>query len=106
MGKIILESTPGLGTTVNVFFPRIDSLGEIPESWNGLEMNKKGGVILVDSEVGNAFVGKAMLEQIGFEVTLFKNTNDSLLCFEQNFEHFDLLMVDTSIDDSVNNRQA
>ena len=69
-GTIAIESVPGEGTSVTVFFPRADGpTRRTPDSPRGVEAWRgEGVVLLVDDELAARDVGEEILRRIGFEV--------------------------------------
>jgi signal transduction histidine kinase/CheY-like chemotaxis protein len=98
-GAIKLDSQPGRGTTVRVFFP---TSGDVPaeeaphdsasENWRG-----QGTVLLVDDEPTVRTVAQRMLEELGFEVLTAIDGQEAVEMFRRNADQVALVIVDLTM---------
>jgi len=98
-GGIVVESTPGKGTTVKVYFPRIDQPGETEtdEKVASLPARGSGRILLVDDEEGLARMGMRMLTYLGYETTVRTSSVEALELFRSRPDDFDLLLTDQTM---------
>jgi len=93
-GVITVSSTPGKGTTFDIFFPRIES-GEIQEPQSSESNNKEREMILlVDDEEMMVDVTRQILERLGFGVVAKTSSIEALEAFQEGPDEFDLVITD------------
>ena len=96
-GDITVLSQPGEGTTFQVFFP-LASWQEVEEPEfpapipTGAER-----LLLVDDEADIVAAAKIMLEQIGYTVQGFTDSQEALTTFTASPEAFDLVITDQTM---------
>ncbi len=93
-GAITISSTPGEGTTFDIFLPKIESV-EIQEPQPSESTNKDNEVILlVDDEEIMVDVTGQILRRLGFDVVAKNNSIDALETFQEEPDKFDLVITD------------
>ena len=93
-GAITVSSTPGEGTTFDIFLPRIES-DDIKEPQLPDSTTKEGEVILlVDDEEMMVDVTRQILERLGFKVVAKTSSIDALETFQEEPDKFDLVITD------------
>ena len=96
-GKITCESTPGRGTTFNVFFPTTeDKVEEMPEQIDSLPRGRER-VLFVDDEAALADVGRQLLAGLGYDVVATQDSREALTVFRDQPGRFDLLITDNTM---------
>jgi PAS domain S-box-containing protein len=95
-GAILVTSTPGHGTTFEVYLPVHEcSAAPAPEPKAAAIPRGRGERILfVDDEVRLAELGRRMLESLGYQVTALTNPVDAALVFRTQPDLFDLVVTD------------
>lgn len=96
-GVIRVESEPGKGTTFQIFFPVVEKDVEAePESQEQIPTGKER-VLFIDDEPLLADMGKAMLERLGYTVTVRKSSLEALEAFRAQPDKFDIVITDQTM---------
>jgi CheY-like chemotaxis protein len=95
-GYVTLETEPGQGTTVKLYFPQFDdgavALEPLVEPQAALDSTKT--ILLIDDDPTVLRSTRRLLEQRGFEVICASNGQVALEIFRARGEHIDLVMLD------------
>ena len=96
-GAITAESEVGKGTTFNIYLPQYSS----KDSNNNLSRKKvqkgKEHILFVDDEEEITFMGKRMLESLGYSVSVHTKSLTALEEFTSNPSIYDLLVTDQTM---------
>jgi PAS domain S-box-containing protein len=97
-GSITVESTPGFGTTFNIFLP-LDQreVEEIADTRTTALVTGNEHILFVDDEPALLKLGKRMLESVGHRVTALSSSQETLATFKENPDSFDLLLTDQTM---------
>ena len=94
-GYIRVESTPGEGTTIRVFFPAIrDAVEEKEKVLSPGSARGSATILLVEDEPDVRNVVSRMLAASGYSVLGANGPREALSLFEQHAESIDLLLTD------------
>lgn len=98
-GEITVESSVGKGTTFNVFLPLIDKeTVDADKSETKLHFGSER-ILYIDDEIDLISPVKAMLEKLGYTVTVNTSSVDALELFKKNPHDFDLVITDQTMPD-------
>jgi len=96
-GEITVDSEPGLGAEFNVYLPAVNFWES--DELKKTEINLKGNehILMVDDEESMAVMGKLMLEQLGYRITVFTASQQALDRFKEERGQFDLVITDQTM---------
>ncbi|MDF1573711.1 MAG: ATP-binding protein [Bacteroidales bacterium] len=96
-GTISVDSEPGIGTTFTIYLPQhSEKLEEEKDQIQGLKKGK-GSILFVDDEKEITFMGKRMLESLGYTVDIKSDSQEALKAFSKNPYKYDLLVTDQAM---------
>ncbi len=96
-GAILVDSSPGKGTTFSIYLPKH---GTDPESLDKLDKKTVKGdeyILFVDDEPEITFLGKKMLENLGYRVSIQSDSVSALEEFKNNPQNYSLLVTDQNM---------
>lgn len=99
-GMIAVDSTPGQGTTFNVYFAKADSEEVAPmETGQPLPTVPTGNerILFVDDDEGLVNMWKMILDGLGYHVATKTSSQEALEVFSSQPEAFDLVITDQTM---------
>jgi CheY-like chemotaxis protein len=96
-GSIDVSSTPGKGTTFDVYFPSIGDMEEMIVDEAVPLPTGTERILLVDDEAAMVEMGQQMLESLGYQVTAHTSSVEAAAAFKAQPDQFDLVMTDMTM---------
>lgn len=98
-GMLFLKSKEGEGTEFTLYFPVIPTDGKVSQQEDLIEVlsGGSGNILVVDDEAVIGEMVKAMLEAMGYTVTLFISSLEAADHFAKEPKGFDLLITDQTM---------
>ncbi|MEE8433713.1 MAG: ATP-binding protein, partial [bacterium] len=105
-GFIEVSSTQGVGTEFRLFFPLYKQ--EVEESIPARPMSTEGdeSILFVEEQASIRGMGRMLLEEMGYQVTLAKDSREALDIFQTGGTKFDLVIAGQSSPHMTGNRLA
>jgi signal transduction histidine kinase/ActR/RegA family two-component response regulator len=97
-GTITVESRLGKGSIFNLYFPVVEN-EDLPAGKETEDMPDRGKerILFIDDEEILAEMGKAMLERLGYQVTIRRSSIEALTTFQNTPDDFDLVITDQTM---------
>jgi CheY-like chemotaxis protein len=107
-GAITVDSKPGKGTTFHVYFPRIDHADGVRDTQEGESLVLGGNerILFIDDEQTLVDVGKQILRQLGYQVTIRTSSIEALKLFRAHPQQFDLVITDMTMPNMMGDKLA
>jgi len=98
-GAIDVESDPGRGTAVSVYFPLKDTEEPLLEQLTETTLGGNERILFVDDEPALVELGGIMLSSMGYRVTSSTNSSEALKIFRAGSRDFNLVITDMTMPD-------
>ncbi len=96
-GTIHVYSEPGKGTTFKVLFPLIENITVLKSTSHEPLLTGTERILFVDDEEALADLGKKILQNLGYDVTVRTSSIEALEAFKAQPEEYDLLLTDMTM---------
>ena len=96
-GAIKVKSTPGKGTTFEVYFPVVDVPMKSAQATDQLMPKGHEYILFIDDEQPIAELGRLMLEKLGYKVVTKTSSVEALELFKADPTRFDLVITDMTM---------
>ncbi|MDA3895682.1 MAG: response regulator [Desulfobacteraceae bacterium] len=96
-GTIIVDSTPEVGTTFNIYLPIVEK--QVATTTKAIETIRGGQehILIVDDEAPIVKLLQKSLEPLGYKVTTSAGSHEALDLFKKTPDQFDLLITDMTM---------
>jgi len=98
-GAIGVDSTPGRGSTFDIYLPSVAARGQEPERPVDPIPRGTESVLFVDDEGHLVEVMGQVLSALGYRVTTVRESRNALRLFRENPESFDIVITDMTMPD-------
>jgi signal transduction histidine kinase/ActR/RegA family two-component response regulator len=96
-GAIVVDSNPGEGTTFTIFLPKYGDDPLVISKSHKKPVKGDEHILFVDDEPEIAFMGKKMLENLGYKVSIKSDSISALDEFKNSPDKYSLLVTDQSM---------
>ncbi|HKB56832.1 MAG TPA: response regulator, partial [Lacunisphaera sp.] len=97
-GAVTVYSQPGEGTTFHLYFPAQDAEADkVVDPAIEVPRGRGESVLFVDDEKPLALLGRAMLEELGYTVTICNNPTEALSIVREKPAKFALVITDLTM---------
>ena len=105
-GKVEVESELGKGSVFSIYIPVTRKYITYPAYEEKELPTGSESILFVDDEVSIVKVGRQIIQQLGYSVTVSTNSNEALELFRQNPDSFDLVITDMTMPHMTGDRLA
>jgi CheY-like chemotaxis protein len=96
-GSIVVESEPDKGSNFTIYLPQHSADSETEKEVPAQLKKGKGSILFVDDEKEITYMGKRMLESLGYSVDIKTDSQEALKIFLDDPHKYDLLVTDQAM---------
>ena len=96
-GFVSCEGQPGQGARFAVFLPAVDEPASEEAELPPVDLQGSGHILFVDDEPMLVEMGQAMLQRLGYEVTVRTSSLEALTTFHNEPHRFDAVVTDQTM---------
>lgn len=96
-GAIEVDSTPDKGTTFKIYLPKCGTDVQDNDISDNKPVKGHEHILFVDDEPEITFMGKKMLENLGYKVSIKSDSSSALEEFRENPKKYSLIITDQSM---------
>ncbi len=96
-GAVTVDSEPGKGSLFCAFIPRADSVLQTEKVADNQLHKGSGHILVVDDELIIAETAQDMLEELGYQVTIYTDSREALEVFLNQKDDIDLVLTDMTM---------
>ena len=105
-GKTAVQSTPGKGTTFEIFFPAVEAEAEPETRPDEALPTGKERILLVDDEESLVMLNRMRLQRLGYSVHGATDPREALKQFRSDPGQFDLIITDMTMPSMMGDQLA
>jgi CheY-like chemotaxis protein len=103
-GVIAVESEPGKGTTLGIFFPVVEKRAVVDIETGEEFPTGNERILFVDDEESIVSLGRQRLERLGYIVEATTSPIEALALFQSKPDYFDLIITDMTMPDMTGDK--
>ncbi len=97
-GAVHVASTPGTGAEFHIYLPAVEEAKPVrEESSRDILPRGKEKILFVDDEKDLAELARIRLTRLGYQVTICRDSLEALNLFQNDPDHFDLIITDMNM---------